>query len=184
MMAPVERLARGRTRVRVEDVDIRRLDDYLTIGELLDMLEYHTGRRWHSNTALWWIAEGWLPAMKAGDGKRAAWLVRRDHARAFAEMMRQRACGEVLGIHAAAAWLGERLRGPGETVSHNTIRSWAYRGLLYPVNPDKGILRFTTGELEDFAVWFEQVKVWRWGRWSVPIRAQRRLWDGMDAEAD
>lgn len=176
-MAKVERLARGRVRVRVEDVEIKKLDDYLTTHEMLDMIEHLVGRRWHINAVIWWIAEGWLPASKAGDGKRAAWLIRRDHARAFAEFLRQRHGGEVLGTLAACRWLGERLRGPGEKLSHNTLRTWVDHGLIYPVNPDAATLKFAIGELEAFAAWFGGVKVWRYGQWAVPSKARRALWE-------
>lgn len=176
-MAPIKKTARGRVRLVIKDVELGNIDNYVTLSELREMLFRATGHRFGQPVTLYWIKQGWLPVRKAGDGPTCAWLVRRSHARAFCTMMQARYSGEVLGLLEAAAWLGERLRGPGETLSHNTLRSWAYRGLVYPVEPTESVMRFAVAELESFVGWFETVKVRRYGRWAVPPGAQRPLWE-------
>lgn len=175
-MAKVQSRPRAGGRiVVVEDVRPRETRQYITIQELLDWLEHAGLTRVRPTTVLYWIRQGYLPASKAGDGLTAAWLIRRDTARRFVDYMRARHGGEILKSAAACAYLGEKI-GRGGPLSHNTLLAWVRQGILYPANPGISSTRFSKAELDDFAAWFERVKVWRYGRWSVPFRAERPFW--------
>lgn len=170
--------------VTVEDVRPRATKDYITISELLDWMEHAGLQRVKQPSVLYWIYNGWLEAHKAGDGRTAAWLIRKDTARRFIDYLKRKHGGEVVGKMEACAYLGEKI-GRGGPLSHNTLTTWVRAGLLYPANPGVSASRFSLAELDDFARWFDRVKVWRWGRWTVPSRAVRPFWsdeDGNPAE--
>lgn len=164
----------------VRDVAPRHAKDYVTITELIDHLRHAIGRGFLPETILYWIYNGTLEAHKAGDGRTAAWLIHRDTARRFVEHMRQRHGGELIGSVEACAILGQLIGREGP-VSHNTLTTWRRNGLIYPAVPGMNTAKYTRGELEDFAAWFNRVRVWRFGQWAVPTKAQRRFW--VDAEA-
>lgn len=177
-MTSIQTVARGRQRVIVRDANItsvKRLDEYITRSELQDWIEHATGKRYGHKTVLYWIGHGWIPAVRAGEGPKAAWLFRRDHARHFVAHLRSLASGEVIGLTKAAAYLGDKLGRPGP-VSHNTLRAWIYRGVIWPVDPAAPSVKFTHGELDEFAAWFERVKVRRYGQWTLPNNAARPRW--------
>lgn len=174
-MAYRSRIMKNGRPILVEDVSISQLRHYVTISELLDQCEAAGLPRYDKSTIRHWIAAGHLPARKAGSGQSVAFLIHRDAARSFIEFMRARNSGDVLGTNEAADYLGRAL-GKDGPVSPNTIRTWIYRGLLFPINPAVDPPRFALTELDAFAEWYHKVARRAYGKVRLPGNAERPYW--------